>query len=130
MLKKTLAQKVEGGSVNDTPECRTFGDELDDHNRPSEGDPIEDETTLSKYTDIPHMDGSQIAKSEEPSKPVALANVDVIVPQIDKPAEIEDAPASVLEALLAMVASGLRTSRANIDTSQSIKFLAKGDTSI
>ncbi|KAH7381080.1 hypothetical protein BKA64DRAFT_227984 [Cadophora sp. MPI-SDFR-AT-0126] len=130
MLKNTIAQKADGSNVHDAPECRTFGDELDDHNKASNGEAVEEEATASNDINTSQAGGAQLANSDLPIKPAAAANADVIVTTIHKPAEIEDAPPSVLEVLLAMVSSGLKTARASIDTSQSIKFLAKGRSAV
>lgn len=99
-----------------------FQEEWEELNKQPEDNPQED-PVITKDVDV--SEGKSV-KTEELIPPPVLEKKDV-VPMIHKPVEIEDVPASAIEALLAIVAAGLRTAKANIDRSQSIRFLAKGE---
>ena len=127
MLEKTLTQKLEAGAIQDAPECLTFADELQWLSQASDPEPLEDDEESVEGKDVPQSDAAQTEKSEVSSTPAVPKYAVTAIPKALKPIEIEDAPFTALEAVLAIVASGLRTAPTNIDISQSVKFLAKGE---
>lgn len=120
MMKKTLAQS--GPQDDAVPECRTFNDELEAIRKASEPEP--------------ESEAEEDEECEESAKPVETAAAaaapvpaPAAAPIVQVPAtlaEIADVPPTAADALLAIVASGLKVARATLDTAQSVKFLSKG----
>lgn len=118
-MKKTLDQKRKSHTFQNAPECLTFGDELEWLNKASEPETVDEEPEIETANE-------PIISQPAPVAPTpALSSPPVAAPQAAA-VEIEDLPVTALEAVLAIVASGLKTGQANVDTSQSVKFLAKG----
>ncbi|PNY25922.1 fatty acid synthase subunit alpha, partial [Tolypocladium capitatum] len=118
MLQQTLEQKPGPASGHGGPKCLTFADELEEVRRTTEGE--SESTDPATASDEP--DARPTPAAPEPT-PVAAP---IVGAKTRRCLELEDAPATASEALLAIVASGLRTAKASVDTSHSIKFLAKG----
>lgn len=116
-MKKTMAQKGDTGDEQELPECLTYADELEAIRKAAEPEPeIEEEEAA---TDA-QAESAPAPPVPEPT-PVAAPVVQAAVV-----AEIEDAPPTAAEAVVAMVAAGLKIAREGVDVTQSIKFLAKG----
>lgn len=121
MMKKTVAQNGDANGDQELPECLTYADELEAIRKASEPDPeVEDEEIAS---DAP----AEIAPAQTAPEPVPVA---APVVQAASVAEIEDAPPTAAEAVVTMVAAGLKIGRDGVDVTQSIKFLAKGESNI
>lgn len=119
MMKKTLDQKRKDPSFRNAPECLTFGDELEWLNKASEPEVVDEEPEIETANEPIISQPAPVAPTPAVSTPPVAAPQAAAV-------EIEDLPVTALEAVLAIVASGLKTGQANVDTSQSVKFLAKG----
>ena len=118
-MKKTLDQKRKSHTFQNAPECLTFGDELEWLDKASEPEHVDEEPEIETANE-------PIISQPAPVAPTpAISSPPVATPQAAA-VEIEDLPVTALEAVLAIVASGLKTGQANVDTSQSVKFLAKG----
>lgn len=126
MMKKTISQKSQQVSAENAPACVAFEDELAEINKQPDED--EEDDSAPQGNDASRKDTSQIIATEIPQPvQVAPASAAVVAPRARVTAEIEDVPVLALEALLTIVASNLKTSKANVSTAQSIKFLAKGN---
>lgn len=126
MMKKTISQKFQQGSAENVPACVAFEDELAEINKQPDED--EEDDSAPQGNDTSQKDPSQVIATEI-SQPVQVAPASpvIVAPRARVTAEIEDVPVLALEALLTIVASNLKTSKANVSTAQSIKFLAKGN---
>lgn len=117
MMKKTMAQNGEAGDDQELPECLTYADELEAIRKAAEPEPeIEEEEVTTE------------GQGESAPPPAVPAPAPVAAPVIQAAivAEIEDAPPTAAEAVVTMVAAGLKIAREGVDVTQSIKFLAKG----
>lgn len=122
-MKKTLARRPDASADHDPPECLTFQGDLDQlHQAPGSN-----EEEAPGAPNEPPRDEAPSKKAAEPGRASAPQNAAVGMARTRRPAEVEDAPASAAEALVAIVSSGLRTKRAGLDVSQSIRLLAKGE---
>lgn len=114
-MKKTMAQQGEATDVHDLPECTTYADELENVRKASEPEPEEEDQK---------QPGAEVRNAPIPAaptpEPVASPAQAVSV------AEIEDVPPTAADALVTIVAAGLKIARNGVDLTQSIKFLAKG----
>ncbi|KAH6996912.1 hypothetical protein EDB80DRAFT_651672 [Ilyonectria destructans] len=125
MMKKTISQRFQQGSAENAPACVAFEDELAEINKQPDED--EEDDSAPQGHDASRKDPSQVIATKIPQPvQVAPASAAVVQPRARVTAEIEDVPVLALEALLTIVASNLKTSKANVSTAQSIKFLAKG----
>ncbi|KAJ0122096.1 fatty acid synthase subunit alpha [Diaporthe amygdali] len=117
MMKKTMAQNGDVNGDQELPQCLTYADELEAIRKASEPEPEveEEEISADVLTDS--------AAPQAAPEPVAVA---APVVQAASVAEIEDVPPTAAEAVVTMVAAGLKIARDGVDVTQSIKFLAKG----
>ncbi|KAI1116768.1 hypothetical protein F5Y14DRAFT_405120 [Nemania sp. NC0429] len=123
MLKKTLAQYPDHDH-DDASECLTFGEKLDEIKRDAEDQADEEEDAVPNDPE----DGPGIPKVAEPS-PIAVSLPPVVAPPPQQPrrtVNIVDAPPSAAEVVLAITAFRLRIPTGSIDTTRSVKILAKG----
>lgn len=117
MMKKTMAQSGDASGDLELPECLMYADELEAIRKAAEPEPeIEEEEAAA---DTP-AESAPVQVAPQPT-PVAAPVVQAAVV-----AEIEDAPPTAAEAVVTMVAAGLKVAREAVDVTQSIKFLAKG----
>lgn len=117
MMKKTMAQKGDTGDEHELPECLTYADELEAIRKAAEPEPeVEEEEAV---TDA-QAESAPAPPVPEPTPAAAPVVQAAIV------AEIEDTPPTAAEAVVTMVAAGLKIAREGVDVTQSIKFLAKG----
>lgn len=121
MMKKTLAQS--GANKDVSPECLTFSDELNAINKESEPEP-EPEPESNGEDDSGNASPAEPAPAVTTPTPQPVAALVVQAPVVV--GEIEDAPATASDVVLAIVASGLKMARDNLDVTQSVKFLSKG----
>lgn len=124
MLKKTFAQGSNGVTGEQNAEFLMFMEEIARvHKVP---DMILEEPTLpSQDIGVSGTEAVEPIKADEPIKAAIATNTEVNVTTRQISA-IDDVPLLASEALLAIVASALKASRASIDTSNSIKLLARG----
>lgn len=117
MMKKTMAQIGDSGDEKELPECLTYADELEAIRKAAEPEPeVEDE------------EAAPDAQPESAPAPSVPAPTPVAAPVVQAAvvAEIEDAPPTAAEAVVTIVAAGLKMAREAVDVTQSVKFLAKG----
>lgn len=117
-MKKTLAQRGESTDVQELPECTTYADELEAIRKSSEPEPEEEEEETAPDAEI-NVAPAPVAPVPAPvaAPPAPVASV----------AELQDAPPTAADAVVTIVAAGLKIARNGVDTTQSIKFLAKGE---
>lgn len=116
MMKKTMAQIGDASENQGRPECLTFADELEAIRKASEPEPEEEDEEETAEAPV---------ESAPAPVPVA-APVAAPVVQAASVSEFEDTPPTATDALVSIVASGLKIARSGVDVTQSIKFLAKG----
>lgn len=117
MMKKTMAQSGDASGDQELPECLTYADELEAIRKAAEPEPEIEEEEAGPDTPA---ESAPVQVAPVPT-PVAAPVVQAAVV-----AEIEDAPPTAAEAVVTMVAAGLKVAREGVDVTQSIKFLAKG----
>lgn len=115
MMKKTMAQRDNATDIHDLPECTTYADELEAIQKASEPEPEEEEQERPDA----EMKDAPLPAAPTPAPVASLA-------QVVSVAEIEDVPPTAADALVTIVAAGLKMARNGVDLTQSIKFLAKG----
>jgi 3-oxoacyl-[acyl-carrier protein] reductase len=125
MLKKTFAQGSNGVTGEQNAEFLTFMEEIARvHKVP---DMVLEEPTLpSQDIGGSGTEAVEPIKADEPIKAAIATNTEINVTTARQISEIDDVPPLASEALLAIVASALKASRASIDTANSIKLLARG----
>lgn len=125
MLKKTFAQGSNDATGEQNAEFLTFMEEIARvHKVP---DMVLEEPTLpSQDIGVSGTEAVEPVKADEPIKAAIATNTEVSVGTTGQISEIDDVPPLASEALLAIVASALKASRASIDTANSIKLLARG----
>lgn len=117
-MKKTMAQTGDSNGDRELLECLTYADELEAIRKASEPEPeIEDEEVAADLQ-------VGIAAAETVPVPAPIA---APVVQAASVTDIEDAPPAAKDAVVTIVAAGLKIARDGVDSTQSIKFLAKGE---
>ncbi|KAJ5951042.1 Acyl transferase/acyl hydrolase/lysophospholipase [Penicillium vulpinum] len=123
MLEKTFLQSEAIGEKN--AEFLTFMEEITRlHKVPDMV--LEEPTPPSQDIGVSEAEPLGLLKAEEPIIPAVETKTEVSVVTARQISEIDDAPPLASDALIAIVASALKVSRASIDTANSVKLLARG----